>query len=283
MKTKYKAAKTELKRNPSRKLETENRWLEKKVEKCRTDLQRRRSYFENEKSKLEDQLEASKARIAELENERECLVSEQSKLHGILEKMENDLEDQKLAFEKLKSEHETSSDQSTIHELKIKLRNSKWQILQLQSENQNCEDCKDLQNEQNKLEKELENHKLELNKLKSEHEVFSSQQPNRGETSCQSCKNTLLKNRPKESTEKVISKQSKLSRSQSVRLVKERHNSLADYKSSVIANIFQTFFSSSVDYHHRCVRSNRQWQTMAGKEFVRTVSSSGKNQQTTGL
>ena len=233
LKTKYKAAKTELKRNPLRKLETENRWLEKKVEKCRTDLQRRQSYFENEKSKLEEQLEASNARIAELENERECLVSEQSKLHGIVEKMEKDLEDQKLAFDKLKSEHETSSDQSTIHELKIKLRNSKWQILQLQSENQNCEDCKDLQNEKIKLKKELENHKLELNKLKSEHETFSSQQ-SKDEASCQSCKKPELENRPQESTEKVISKQSKLSRSQSVRLVKERDNSLADCKSSVI-------------------------------------------------
>ena len=254
MKTKYKAAKTELKRNPSRKLETENRWLEKKVEKCRTDLQRRRSYFENEKSKLEEQLEASNGRIAELENERERLVSvydtsceeskkllkEQSKLYGIVEKLENDLEDQKLAFDKLKSEHETSSDQSTIDELKIKLRNSKWQILQLQSDYQNCEDCIDLRNEKNKLEKELENHKHELNKLKSEHEAFSSQQP-RSEKICQSCKKPLLKNRPQESTEKVISKQSKLSRSQSVRLVKERHNSLADCKSSVIANIFSIF------------------------------------------
>ena len=124
--------------------------------------------------------------------------------------MENELEIEKLAFDKLKSEHDTSSDQSTIHELKIKLRKSKWQILQLQSENQNCEDCKDLQNEKNKLEKELETHKLELNKLKSEHEE--------------------LKNRPQEGTEK----QSKLSRSQSVRLVKERHNSFTeDCKSSV--------------------------------------------------
>ena len=216
-----------------RKLETENRWLEKKVEKCRTDLQRRRSYFENEKSKLEEQLEASNGRIADLEKE-------QSKLYGIVEKLENDLEDQKLAFDKLKSEHESSSDQSTIHELKIKLRNSKWQILQLQSENQNCEDCKDLQNEKIKLEKELKIHKLELSKLKSEHEAFSSQQP-RGERSCQSCKKPLLKNQPQESTEKVISKQSKLSRSQSVRLVKERHNSLADCKSSVVANIFSIF------------------------------------------
>ena len=202
LKTKYKAAKTELKSNPSSKLETENRWLEKKVEKCRTDLQRRRNYFENEKSKLEEQLEASNARIAELEN---------------------DLEDQKLAFDKLKSEHESSSDQSTIQELKIKLRNSKWPIL----ENQNCEDCKDLQNEKIKLEKELEIHKLELNKLKSEHEAFSSQQP-KVETSCQSCKKPEIKNRPQESTKKVISKQSKLSRSQAVRVVKERHNSLDD-------------------------------------------------------
>ena len=153
----------------------------------------------------------------------------------------------------LKSEYETSSDQSTIHEWQIKLRNSKWQILQLQSENQNCEDCKSLQNEKkNKLKRELENHKLELNKLKTELEAFSSQQP-RGETSCQSSKKPERKNRPQESTEKVISKHSKLSRSQSVRLVKERHNSLADCKSCVIANIF-SFFSSSVDYHHRCVR-----------------------------
>ena len=182
-------------------------------------MQRRRNYFENEKSKLEEQLEASNARIAELENE---------------------LEIQKLAFDKLKSEHETSSDQSTIDELKIKLRNSKWQILQLQSDYQNCEDCIDLRNEKNKLEKELENHKHELNKLKSEHEAFSSQQP-RSEKICQSCKKPLLKNRPQESTEQVISKQSKLSRSQSVRLVKERHNSLADCKSSVIANIFSIF------------------------------------------
>ena len=237
LKTKYKAAKTELKRNPSLRLETDNKWLEKKIEKCRTDLQRRRSFFENEKSKLEEQLNASNARIAELENEMECLMSEYAseKLND-REKFEKDLEDQKLAFDKLKSENETSSDQSTIHELQMKLRNSKWQILQLQSENRNCEVCKDLQNEKIKLEEELENHKLELNKLKTEHEAFCSQQPG-GETSCQSSKKLEHTNRPQESTKKVISKHSKLSRSQSVRLVKERHNSLADCKSCGIANI----------------------------------------------
>ena len=168
----------------------------------------------------------------------ECLMSEYAseKLND-REKFEKDLEDQKLAFDKLKSENETSSDQSTIHELQMKLRNSKWQILQLQSENRNCEVCKDLQNEKIKLEEELENHKLELNKLKTEHEAFCSQQPG-GETSCQSSKKLEHTNRPQESTKKVISKHSKLSRSQSVRLVKERHNSLADCKSCVIANIF---------------------------------------------
>ena len=101
LKTKYKAAKTELKRNPSRRLETENKWLEKKIEKCRTDLQRRQNKFENEKNKLEGELQASNTRIVELENE---------------------LKTQKLKFDKIKSEHETSSDQSTIDELKSKLR-----------------------------------------------------------------------------------------------------------------------------------------------------------------
>ena len=98
LKTKYKAAKTELKR----------------IEKCRIDLQRRQNKFENEKSKLEGELQASNTRIVELENE---------------------LQTGKLNFDKLKSEHETSSDQSTINELKSKLRNSKGQIIQLQSEN----------------------------------------------------------------------------------------------------------------------------------------------------
>ena len=216
MKTKYKAAKTELKRNPSRRLETENKWLEKKIEKCRTDLQRRQNKFENEKNKLEGELQASNTRIVELENE---------------------LKMQKLKFDKLKSEHETSSDQSTINELESKLRNSKWQILQLQSENQNCEDCKDFENEKNKLEKKLENYEIELNTLKSEHEAISNQQAG-GEKSRQSCNRPELGYRPMVCGN-IISKQTKLSRGQSVRLVKEQYNSLADCKSYFIETNFE--------------------------------------------
>ena len=49
-KSKYKAAKTELKRSSSVKLESENRMLERRVEKIRSDSQRRQTDFDKLKS-----------------------------------------------------------------------------------------------------------------------------------------------------------------------------------------------------------------------------------------
>ena len=216
LKTKYKAAKTELKMNPSRRLQSENRWLEKKNEKCRTDLHK----LKLEKNKLEKEVTVANTRIEDLENE---------------------LKIQKLAFDKLKSEREMSSDPSKIQELRIELKKSKWHMVPYDMVNgkwQRCErnqqqklngtndknfvtkSTNKAENEKVELEKELEIQKLAFIKLKSELEVICSQlKKEKGEKRCQSC---IKKHRSKSA--------------------KERYNSLNDCKSFCNDNIFYNFF-----------------------------------------
>ena len=88
LKTKYKAAKTELgKRNPSRKLEAENRSLEKNLEKCRSDLKHERTSLGQLKSENSHQ----KLLIKNLTTQCSLLEEEAKKYRNDLEKLNFEL------------------------------------------------------------------------------------------------------------------------------------------------------------------------------------------------
>ena len=73
--------------------------------------------------------------------EKNKLEKEVTVANTRIEDLENELKIQKLAFDKLKSEREMSSDPSKIQELRIELKKSKWHMV-------NGKDVKEINNKQ---------------------------------------------------------------------------------------------------------------------------------------
>lgn len=219
LKSKYHAAKTKLKRNPSHELEAENRWLEKKVEKCRAESKRRQTSLE----KLKIDNTALKNQIITLENELQLLKDHNHAANNRITELETDF-------------HANKSDQSNINNLKGELKTCKWRILQLQSENKNIVET---------YERDLEKQRNEIKKLRTENDVIQKRknkfekelQEKNLATSCmnrENVSNSITDNA--QSAAKVSSKtlpikhsesKTKLYRSKSAR---DRYNSLIDGK-----------------------------------------------------
>ena len=132
---KYKNLK-KLKRNPSQKLQSENQWLEKKVEKCRRETKRRQKDLDNlteQYKALEEQKKYSDSEIDILKTKNRGAVSKIAELekqlnlqkqlkNDVIETYKKRLQSQQNELTELKTENQSLKHKNIQLEQKLKER-----------------------------------------------------------------------------------------------------------------------------------------------------------------